>query len=193
MLARSMVTDTFEFDEGMLTLLGITIDQNNQLKDKSLKETAYLNPDHDFVTAAILRNGKTIIPHGSSKFRENDHAYFIAQPGGVKRLLSIGKRQTSDIKDVMIMGGSKIGYHVARRLSKLYNIKLVEKDRDRSYQLADELVDTLVVNGDCSDVELLKEEGIQDMDAFVAVTGNLRPILFLVCSLKTWGLKKPLL
>ena len=47
----------------MLTLLGFTIDEDNQLRDKSIKETAFLNPDHDFVTVAILRNGKTIIPH----------------------------------------------------------------------------------------------------------------------------------
>jgi trk system potassium uptake protein TrkA len=139
LLAKSMVTDTFEFDEGMLTLLGITINNHNPLKDRSLKETAFLNPDHDFVTAAILRNGKTLIPHGASKFRENDHAYFIAQPEGVEKLLDIGNSQLTTIKDVMIMGGSKIGYHAARRLSKTYNIKLVEKNRERSYQLADEL------------------------------------------------------
>jgi trk system potassium uptake protein TrkA len=190
LLAKSMVTDTFEFDEGMLTLLGITIDKNNELKDHSLKETAFLNPDHDFVTAAILRNGKTLIPHGSSKFRENDHAYFIAQPEGVKKILDIGKSELTTIKDVMIMGGSKIGYHASRRLSKTYNIKLVEKNRDRSYQLADELPDTLVVNGDCSDVELLKEEGIQDMDAFVAVTGNSETNIISCLLAKNLGVKK---
>lgn len=190
LLAKSMVTDTFEFDEGMLTLLGITIDKNNQLKDKSLKETAYLNPDHDFVTAAILRNGKTLIPHGSSKFREFDHAYFIAQPDGVKKLLDIGKSHLTSIKDVMIMGGSKIGFHAARRLSKTYNIKIVEKSKERSYQLADELQDTLVVNGDCRDVELLKEEGIQDMDAFVAVTGNSETNIISCLLAKNLGVKK---
>ena len=190
LLAKSMVTDTFEFDEGMLTLLGITINNHNPLKDRSLKETAFLNPDHDFVTAAILRNGKTLIPHGTSKFRENDHAYFIAQPEGVEKLLDIGNSQLTTIKDVMIMGGSKIGYHAARRLSKTYNIKLVEKNRERSYQLADELSDTLIVNGDCSDVELLKEEGIQDMDAFVAVTGNSETNIISCLLAKNLGVKK---
>lgn len=190
LLARSMVTDTFEFDEGMLTLLGITIDQNNQLKDKSLKETAYLNPDHDFITAAILRNGKTIIPHGSSKFRENDHAYFIAQPEGVKKIMDIGKEEKTEIKDVMIMGGSKIGFHAARRLSKTYNIKLVEKNKEKSYELADDLPDTLIVNGDCSDVDLLKEEGIQDTDAVVAVTGNSETNIISCLLAKNLGVKK---
>lgn len=190
LLAKSMVTDTFEFDEGMLTLLGIYIDANNELKDKTLREMAHLNPDHDFVTAAILRNGKTLIPHGSSRFREHDHAYFIAQPEGVKKLLTIEKSERTDIRDVMIMGGSKIGFHAARRLSKTYNIKLVEKNKERSYELADSLPDTLIVNGDCSDVELLKEEGIQDMDAFVAVTGNSETNIISCLLAKNLGVKK---
>jgi trk system potassium uptake protein TrkA len=190
LLARSTVTDTFEFDEGMITLIGINIGRNNQLKDRTLKETAFLNPDHDFVTAAILRNGKTLIPHGSSRFRENDHAYFIAQPEGVKKLLEIGEDEIVDIKDVMIMGGSKIGFHASRRLSNTYNIKLVEKNKEKSYELADLLKNTLVVNGDCSDVELLKEEGIQDMDAFVAVTGNSETNIISCLLAKNLGVKK---
>jgi len=190
LLARSTATDTFEFDNGMLTLLGITIDESNQLYNKSLKETAFLNPDHDFITVAILRNGKTVVPHGSTKFREHDHAYFIAQQEGVKKLLKIGGKHTIEIKNVMIMGGSKIGFHAARRLSKKYNIKLVEKDRDKSFELADNLPDTLVVNGDCSNVELLREEGISDMDAFVAVTGNSETNIISCLLAKNMGVKK---
>jgi trk system potassium uptake protein TrkA len=190
LLARSTATDTFEFDNGMLTLLGITIDQSNELNNKSLKETAFLNPDHDFINVAILRNGKTIVPHGSTKFQVNDHAYFIAQQEGVKKLLKIGGKESFEINNVMIMGGSKIGFHAARRLSKKYDIKLVEKDRDKSFELADMLPDTLVVNGDCSNVELLKEEGITDMDAFVAVTGNSETNIISCLPAKNLGVKK---
>jgi trk system potassium uptake protein TrkA len=90
----------------------------------------------------------------------------------MKKLLEIAGTEPKEIKNVMIIGGSRIGYHAARRLSKKYNIKLVEKDKDKSYELAELLPETLIVNGDGSDVELLKEEGIKEMDAFVAVTGN---------------------
>lgn len=190
LLARATATDTFEFENGRLTLLGLIIDDENQLNNKSLKETAHLNPDHDFITVAILRNGKTLIPHGNTKFRANDHAYFIAQPEGVKKLLKIGGKEVMDIKNVMIMGGGKIGFHSARRLSKKYNLKLVEKDREKSFDLASQLPDTLVVNGDCSNVELLKEEGIQDMDAFVAVTGNSETNIISCLLAKNLGVKK---
>jgi len=190
LLARTVVTDTFEFDNGMLTLLGINIDKNNPLNNKTLKESFSLNPNHDFITVAILRGNRTIIPHGTTRFRTNDHAYFIAEKDGIKKVLKIGGETPIEIKNVMIMGGSKIGYHTARRLSKKYNIKLVEKERDRCFELADELQDTLIVNGDASNVELLKEEGIEEMDAFVAVTGNSETNIISCLLAKNMGVRK---
>jgi len=172
LLKEAVLTDTFEFDRGSLTLIGMNIEEGNLLNNKTLIEIGSQFPDHNFVTVAILRNNKTIIPHGKTKFETNDHAYFIALPEGVERLLDISGRRRKEIRNVMIMGGSKIGYHAARRLSHKYDIKLIEKDRERAMTLADMLPQTLVINGDCSDVDLLKEEGIAETDAFIAVTGN---------------------
>ncbi len=190
LLAKSNVTDTFEFDNGQLTLLGFSIDEDNELRDKSIKETAFLNPDHDFITVAILRSGKTIIPHGKTIFRVNDHAYFIAKQAGIQKLLQIGGKASPDIKNIMIMGGSKVGYHACRRLGKKYNTKLIEKDKDKSYSLAELLPETLVVNGDATDVELLKEERIDEMDAFIAVTGNSETNIITCLLAKNLGVKK---
>ncbi|MEQ9021375.1 MAG: NAD-binding protein, partial [Pseudomonadales bacterium] len=64
LLKQSALTDTFEFEKGMLSLIGITVDEKSELLDKTLTETAYLNPDHNFTTVAILRENQTIIPHG---------------------------------------------------------------------------------------------------------------------------------
>jgi len=172
LLKESALTDTFDFENGVLSLVGITIDAKSDLFEKSLVETAYLNPDHSFITVAILRSGETIIPHGENKFLLNDHAYFICQPDGVQRVLDLAGKRHKDIKNVMILGGSKIGIQAAHQLSKKYNIKLVEKDRDKCFELADTLQNTLIINGDGRDVELLQEEGIGNMDAFIAVTGN---------------------
>ena len=172
LLGQSTVTDSFEFENGKLTLVGIAIDEDSELKDKFLTEIAYLNPDHNFTTVAILRNNETIIPHGSNKFMLNDHAYFIAQPDGVDRVLKLSKKPAFPIKNVMILGGSRVGIHTARRLSKTYNIKLIEQDKDKCFELADYLPDTLIINGDGRDVNLLQEEGLKDMDAFIAVTGD---------------------
>lgn len=172
LLKESALTDTFEFEKGMLSLVGITVDQNSELKDKTLTETAYLNPDHNFTTIAILRDNNTIIPHGENKFELNDHAYFIAEPTGIERVMSLAGKERIDIKNIMILGGSKVGINTARQLSKKYSIKLIEQDKEKCFALADELPDTMIINGDGRDIELLKEEGIDRIDAFIAVTGN---------------------
>lgn len=172
LLKESALTDTFEFEKGMLSLIGITVDENSELKDKTLTETAYLNPDHNFTTIAILRDNNTIIPHGENKFQLNDHAYFITEPTGIDRVMSLAGKRRIDIKNIMILGGSKVGINTARQLSKKYSIKLIEKDKEKCFALADELPDTMIINGDGRDIELLKEEGIDRTNAFIAVTGN---------------------
>lgn len=172
LLKEVALTDTFDFDEGRLSLIGVTIDEGSKLKDKSLVEAAHLNPDQNFLTVAILRESKTIIPHGDNYFKLGDHAYFIAQPDGIDRVLELSGKKKGEIKNIMILGGSKVGYHAAKRLSRKFNIKLVEIDKDRCFELADQLKNVMVINGDGRNVELLEEEGIENMDAFIAVTGN---------------------
>lgn len=172
LLKESALTDTFDFEKGMLSLVGITIDEASELKNKSLVDAAYLNPEHNFITVAILRNNETIIPHGDNEFKLNDHAYFVAQPDGIDTVLNLSGKERTAIKNVMILGGSKIGIQAALQLSKKYKIKLIEQSREKCFELADSLPDTLIINGDGRDVELLIEEGIGDMDAFIAVTGN---------------------
>jgi len=172
LLRQSALTDTFEFEKGMLSLIGITVDEDSELFGKTLTETAYLNPDHNFTTVAILRNSETIIPYGENKFKEGDHAYFIAQPDGVERVTSLAGKKSFEIKNVMVLGASKVGINTAKTLSKKYNIKLIETDKKKCLELVDELPDTMIINGDGRDINLLKEESIERMDAFVALTEN---------------------
>jgi len=172
LLTQTSLTDSFEFENGKLTLVGISIDEESDLVGKTLTEAAYLNPEFNYTTVAILSNNETIIPHGDDKFKVHDHAYFIAEQDGVERVLKLSNKIVLPVKNIMILGGSRIGIHTARRLSKIYSIKLIEKDKDKCFELADSLPDTLIINGDGRDVDLLTEEGINEMDAFLAVTGD---------------------
>lgn len=190
LLKQSALTDTFDFEKGMLSLVGISVDENSELKDKTLTDTAYLNPDHNFTTVAILRDNETIIPHGENKFQLNDHAYFITEPGGLDRVMSLAGKESFEIKNIMILGGSKIGINTARQLSKKYNIKMIEQDKEKCFTLADELPDTMIINGDGRDIDLLKEEGIDRMDAMVAVTGNSETNIISCLVAKNNGVKK---
>ncbi|UII27809.1 Trk system potassium transporter TrkA [Fulvivirga maritima] len=172
LLKEIALTDTFDFDEGRLSLVGVTVDENSKLKNKTLIEAAHLNPNQNFVTVAILRDSQTIIPHGDNKFIEGDHAYFIAQPNGINTVLELSGKRKQEIKNIMILGGSKVGFHAAKRLSRKFNVKLIERDREKCHELADQLKDVMVICGDGRDVDLLQEEAIEEMDAFIAVTGN---------------------
>ncbi len=172
LLNAAGLTDIFHFEDGELTLLGMVIDEKNELLNKSLKEMTHLNKDENFITVAILRQGKTIIPHGETIFRKDDHAYFIATKSGVEKVLEISHQEKSDIKNVMILGGSEIGYNTALQLSKDYNVKLVELNKERCFYLADALPNVLVVHGDGRNKDLLENEGLSQMDAFIAVTDN---------------------
>lgn len=172
LLKEAALTDSFEFDNGKLTLLGVTIDENSAFLGLKLSESTQSNPDQNFVTVAILRGQETIIPRGDNQYRLGDHAYFIAEPEGINKIMELSGKPRVGIKNVMILGGSKVGYHTAKRLSRKFNVKLIEKDKNKAFELADELKNVMVINGDGRDVDLLQEEGIENMDAFIAVTGN---------------------
>lgn len=190
LLNSTALTDVFHFDDGKLTLLGILIDKNCVLTGKTIAEASYLNPDNSFITVAILRDGKTIIPHGDTIFLENDHAYFIARPAGVEIILNFNNIKKAEIKNVMILGGSKIGQHAAQRLSEKYNVKLIEKDKEKSFQLANALPKVLVIHGDGRNADIIESEGIDEMDAFIAVTGNSETNIISSLVAKEHGVRK---
>lgn len=172
LLKESAVTDSFDFEDGKLSFIGVQINENAPCINKTLTESADLNPKNNFVTAAIHRSNTTIIPRGNTQLKLGDHAYFIALPDGIDDVLKFTGKERLGIRNVMILGGSRTGVHTARRLSKRYKVKLIEFDRERSFELADELPEVLVINGDGTSADLLEEEGIHRVDAFIAVTGN---------------------
>ncbi len=190
LLRIAAVTDTFEFDQGLLSLIGITLDQHSNLIGKTLAENSRFNPDYSFLTVAILRDGQTIIPRGDTRLAVNDHVYFIAQPDGIDQVLALTGKKQIDIKNIMILGGSKAAYHTVRKLSKDYTIKLIEKDKEKCFDLADQLPNSLIINGDGRDVEILEQEGISEMDAFLALTGNSETNIISCLVAKDKGVKK---
>lgn len=190
LLKEVAVTDSFEFDNGLLQLVGVNIDDKSPLKGKSMLEVAKINPDQMFMTVAILRDNETIIPYGDTTFELNDHAYFIVQPEGVEKLLFLTGKKKEGVKSVMILGGSRVGFHTARLLSQRYNIKLVERDPQKCFELADQLPDAMIINGDGRNVELLDEENIGDVDAFIAVTGDSETNIISCLVAKKMGVKK---
>ena len=175
LLDQSGFNDTYEFEGGALTMVGLRLSHAGAFIGKSVKETARIFPEIHFMPIAMRRKGtqETIIPRGDTVFGEGDQVYFITTKGGVANLYKLTGKERQDIKNVMILGGSKIGRQTTLDLCrKKMNVKLVESDKKTAHDLADELPQALIIYGDGRNVELLEEENIEDMDAFIAVSGN---------------------
>jgi trk system potassium uptake protein TrkA len=114
----------------------------------------------------------------------------MTSKGGDEELCKLTGKKKTEIKDVMILGGGKIGFKTALDLSKNFNTKLVENLKDRAFDLAEQLPDTLLINGDGRNVSLLDEENIKEMDAFISVTGNSETNIMSCLVAKSKGVKK---
>ena len=193
LLHQSGFNDTYEFEEGALTMVGLILSKSASFVGKTVKEAGEILPEIHFIPIAIQRYGTqyTIIPRGNTKFNEKDQVYFITSLGGVEELYKITGTVKEDIKNVMILGGSKIGYKTTRDLcTNKFNVKLIEKNKERALDLADDLPNALIISGDGRDVELLEEESLSEMDAFISVTGNSETNIMSCLVAKSKGVKK---
>ncbi len=193
LLNQSAFNDTYEFEDGALTMIGLNLSRTVPFVGKSVKEVAKMYPDFKYVPIAIQRFGTqyTLIPRGDTQFKEGDQVYFTTTKSGVEQIHKLTGKAKEDIKNVMILGGSKIGYKTAKDLCQdKFRVKLVESNKDKAFEIADEIPNCLVINGDGRDVELLVEENLADMDAFIAVTGNSETNIMSCLVAKSKGVKK---
>lgn len=175
LLNKSAFNDTFEFDDGKLIMVGVSLPPSAPFVGKMVKEAATIFSELHFMPIALQRSGTqfTVIPRGDTVFKEGDQVYFITVKEGVDELYKLTGKKKEDIKNVMILGGSKVGYKTARDLcNNKFNVKLIEKNKEKAFDLADDLPHALIINGDGRNVEVLDEESLASMDAFIAVTGN---------------------
>lgn len=123
------------------------------------------------LVCAVVRNDQVIIPSGNFMFQVGDRVHFTSDANTLRNFLAEVNLETSPFKNIMIVGGDKIGYYLANDLSeKKYSTKLIESDKSRAEELADALPKVTVVLGNGTQHDLLVEEGIEAMDAFVALT-----------------------
>lgn len=190
LLKNSAAEEIFDFSEGKLSIILIRLDERAQVINKSLYEIARENPNLLFRAVAIHRKGKTIIPNGDNRFLTGDLAYIITKPEGMEHVLTMGGKGKKEMKNIMIVGGGRIGRLTAKRLEDTMNIKLLEIDYNRCDTLSDELRNTMIINGDSRDMSLLEEEGIASMDAFISVTNDTETNILTCLLAKQMGVSK---
>ncbi|MDR1561839.1 MAG: Trk system potassium transporter TrkA [Dysgonamonadaceae bacterium] len=179
----------WELAGGKLILVGAKVRDNAPLVDKMLMELA--SEERFYHIVAIKRDEETIIPRGADYIRSGDILFFTTTPQYVNRIKALSGKGNIDIKLVTIMGGSRIAQKVAQRLPDGIHVKILEKDRDKSYRLAEKVgSNVLVINGDGRNTELLIRENIKDCDAFIALTGNSEANILACVTAKNIGVPK---
>lgn len=190
LIQRAAATDVLEFEGGKLMLLGLKLDKQAPVIRKTMRQTSEESEGKDFRIVAIHRGMRTIIPSGEDIFLPNDQIFVISTPDRIKDILKSSGKEDTKIENIMILGGGKIGRKTAKLLENDINVKLIESDEEKTLDLADYLKKSLVIKGDGRDIDLLAQEGIIDMDAFISVTEDAETNIITSLMAKHLGVSK---
>ncbi|NLT48615.1 MAG: Trk system potassium transporter TrkA [Clostridiales bacterium] len=160
------------FSAGLISIIEFTSDSLPIVIGKKICEIGKMLDN--MLVVAISRNGKIIVPRGDTEVLDEDFLYVLGTDEKVLKLKNIvhAKAQYTDLQKVMIAGGGKIGYYLARQLADVnVSVKIIEIDKARCEYLSEHLNNVLVLHGDATDLSLLEDENMDEMDAFVTVTG----------------------
>ena len=187
-LKRTWVRNWFELHEGQIILAGVKLRAGAPLAGMKLKDFAYSN--RHFHVSAIKRNHETIIPRGDHRMEIGDILYFTTTRDHIDDLLALTGKTEHKIKRVLIMGGSKIAVRLVNSAHEEFKFKIIESDLDICRKLPQKCPDCEIIHGDASDIDLLSDIGIADMDAFVALTASSETNIFTCLTAKELGVKK---
>ena len=189
-IKMSWIHQWWEFYGGALVLIGAKMKETAQILNVPLFELGSRNIPFHIV--AIKRGNETIIPRGDDMILLNDIVYFTTTKKYIPYIQKIaGKEHYPEVRNVIIMGGSRIAVRTSQYIPDYMQIKIIESNLERCHRLTD-LVDDkiMIINGDGRDIDLLLEEGIKNTDAFVALTGNSETNILACLAAKRMGVIK---
>lgn len=190
LLQETGTTEYMEFSNGKLSMFVQKLDEDSPILNKSLEEISNTNKTDKYRAVAIKRNEKTIIPRGNEQFLLGDVVFVISTHEGIEEMMKTSGMKSFEAKSIMILGGSRIGKHVALYMQKTCEVKLIDSSAEKCEALAEILDNTLIINGDGRNIDLLEQEGISKIDAFVAVTGNSETNILSCLLAKKMGVRK---
>lgn len=190
LVKQRSLTDHFEFEGGKISLFGITVDNMSPSVNRTIDEITQDNANIRFNPIAILRGHNTIIPRGGTLLQRNDHLYFITNKKQIEEVLNLFGKRSKPATRIMILGGTDVGMRTAELLEKEYHVTIVEENRNICKDLVENLKNSLVIKGDPGNIELLREEGLDQMDVFIAVTPNSETNIITSLMAKECGIAK---
>jgi len=177
-----------QLGQGALELCVVKVRETAKILGKTFASGVYNHGKYRIV--AIKRDQETIIPRGQDTVEVNDMVYCVCPKENMEFMRDELGKSHRDIKNIIFFGGGRIARKAATELIGEMNIKIIEKDRQLCNILSEKVPDALVINADGSDMDILKEEGIQDADAFIAVTDSSEANIFACLAAKRFGVRK---
>ena len=174
--------------QGALELCIVKVRSQAKILGKTFASGAYNHGKYRIV--AIKRGTETIIPRGQDMVLEGDMVYCMCPKENMEYMREELGKSKREIKNVIFFGGDRITRKAVMELNGEMNIKIIEKDRELCDLLSEKVPEALIINADGSDMEVLKEEGIQDADAFVAVTDSSEANIFACLAAQRFGVRK---
>ena len=189
-MRMSWVRQWWEFCGGSLVLIGTKMREKAEILNIPLHQLG--GPNIPYHVVAIKRGTETIIPRGDDVIKLHDIVYFTTTRKYIPYIRKIaGKEDYADVRNVMIMGGSRIAVRTAQYVPDYMQVKIVDNDLNRCNRLTELLDDkTMIINGDGRDMDLLVEEGLKNTEAFVALTGNSETNILACLAAKRMGVSK---
>lgn len=174
--------------DGALELCVVKVRENAEVVNKKFSSGFF---NHGFYRVVAIKRGQnTIIPRGGDEIKPEDMVYAVCTNENMNILREHMGKQKRDIRNIIVYGGSRIAQKTIQELPDGLNIKILEADRDTCYHMSDKVNNALIVNADGSDMNVLQAEGIQDADAFIAVTGRSEANIFACLAAKRFGVRK---
>ncbi|MGB9940099.1 Trk system potassium transporter TrkA [Methanosarcina sp.] len=188
-LSSPSAIDTEVFAGGKVQMMEFAIRPDNRLVGQQIQD---LKLDECCIVSAIFRKNEIIIPHGDDSVHANDHMVVVGKPKALEEFGRIFGNEGPHRIRILLIGCGIVGFYLAKLIDKDENadLKIIEYRKSRCIEVAEMLENALILNGDGTDVSLLREENIEDMDVVLAVTDNDEKNL--LCSLlaKQMGAKK---
>ena len=161
-----------DFAEGRVRMVAVKAYRDGPLVGQALRTLGDSSTHADARVAAIFRDGNGILPDGDTIIQEDDEVFVVAAAEDTHAVMSELRQLDNPVKRIMLAGGGNIGRRLAASLEKDYRVKIIERSPQLCRELSEELTSTIVLQGDAADEELLREENIDRIDAFCAVTND---------------------
>jgi trk system potassium uptake protein TrkA len=162
----------FEFENGLVQLVETRAYAGTPIVGHPIKELHQHLPKISMRIVSLYRSGRTIPAYGDTVIKDGDRVYFVTKKASVSKVLKEFRRLDRAYKNIIIAGGGRIGLNLAKFLEKDHRVRIIEMNKERVAEIAEQLEDTLVLHGNASDEELLLEEGIESTDLFLALTDS---------------------